>query len=232
MNNEELSYIAENRKENFSAEGKKKSDEIQLFRKALQRQNDLASEMKMPDDMEQRVMKRIKSKSKSSRWLYSASIGAIAAGLLLLIGFSLFMKDGKSEKYEPIVAQHKEQQDSMVKVDEKIVEEKEPMPMIAQEIPALAHNENVQQAVKNAKQPIKENETIFVAADNDRLNYYISKLEAEMESVDDSVRASHLEKLIAADAHLQQLVNRIIKDETEQAWNQQQKDSTANYINF
>ena len=59
MNNEELSNIAEHRKENHSAEAKKKSDEIQLFRQVLQRQNDRASEMKMPNDMEQRVVKRI-----------------------------------------------------------------------------------------------------------------------------------------------------------------------------
>ena len=198
-----------------------------LFRQALQRQNDRASEMKMPDDMEQRVMKRIKSKSKSSRWLYAASISAIAASLLLLIGFTLFMKDDKSEKEKPIVAQHKEQQDSVVKV-----EEKKPMPMIAQEIPALTHNKNVQQTVKNAEQPVKENETISVADADDRLNYYISLLEAEMEAVDDSVRAAHLEKLIAADDRLQQLVYRIVKDEADQTLNEMMKDSTANYINF
>ena len=226
MNNEELSYTAESRKENFSGEDKKKSDEIQLFRQALQRQNDRASEMKMPDDMEQRVMKRIKSKSRPSRWLYAASISAIAAGLLILIGFSLFMKDGKSKREEPVVAQHKEQRDSMMKI-----EENEPMPMIAQEIPALA-NKNAQQTVKIAKQSVIENETISVATDDDRLNYYISQLEAEMEAVDDSVRSAHLEKLIAADNRLQQLVNRIVKDDAERAMNELQKDSTANYINF
>ena len=63
MNNEELSYTAESRKENFSVEAKKKSDEIQLFRQALQRQNDRAAGMKMPDDMEQRVMNRINAQS-------------------------------------------------------------------------------------------------------------------------------------------------------------------------
>ena len=200
-----------------------------LFRQALQRQNDRASEMKMPDDMEQRVMKRIKSKSKSksSRRLYTASICTIAAGLLLLIGFSLFMKGGQTERNEPIVAQHKEQRDSMVKV-----EEKELMPMIAQEIPVLAQDNNVKQTVKIAKQPVKENETISVVAADDRLNYYISQLEAEMEAVDDSVRSAHLEKIIAADNRLQQLVNRIVKDDTERAFNELQKDSTANYINF
>ena len=197
-----------------------------LFRQALQRQNDRASEMKMPDDMELRVMKRIKSRSKSSRWLYAASISVIAAGLLLLIGFSLFMKDGKSKREEPVVAQHKEQRDSMMKI-----EENEPMPMIAQEIPALA-NKNAQQTVKIAKQSVIENETISVATDDDRLNYYISQLEAEMEAVDDSVRGAHLEKLIAADYRLQQLVNRIVKGEVEQALNEMKKDSTANYINF
>ena len=198
-----------------------------LFRQALQRQNDRASEMKMPDDMEQRVMRRIKSKSKSSRWLYAASISAIAAGLLLLIGFSLFMKDGKSEKVGPIVAQHKEQRDSMVKV-----EEKEPMPMIAQDTPVLTQNKKAHQADGIARQPVNENETISVAIADDRLNYYISQLEAEMEALDDSVRAAHLEKLIAADFRLQQLVNRIVKDEADQALREIQKDSTANYINF
>ena len=199
----------------------------QLFRQALQRQNDRASEMKMPDDMEQRVMKRIKTKSKSSRWLYAASISAIAAGLLLLIGFTLFMKDGQTERNETIVAQHKEQRDSMVKV-----EEKEPMPIIAKETPVLAQDNNVKQTVKTAKQSVKENETISVVAADDRLNYYISQLEAEMEAVDDSVRSAHLEKLIAADNRLQQLVNRIVKDDVERAMNELQKDSTANYINF
>ena len=196
-----------------------------LFRQALQRQNDRASEMKMPDDMEQRVMKRIKSKS--SRWLYAASISAIAAGLLLLIGFSLFMKDGKSEKAEPIVAQHKEQRDSVVKV-----EEKDPMPMIARETPVLTPSKNAHQAVTIVRQPVNENETISVAIADDRLNYYISQLEAEMEAVDDSVRAAHLEKLIAADFRLQQLVNRIVREEGQQAMNEMEKDSTANYINF
>ena len=202
-----------------------------LFRQALQRQNDRASEMKMPDDMEQRVMKRIKSKSKSksTRWLYAVSISAIAAGILILIGFSLFMKDGVSEKQKSVVAQHKEQQDSTV-----AVEKEEPMPMMAQDKPVVAQNKNIQQTVEAVEQPakIKEKQTVSAAADDDKFNYYISLLEAEMEAVDDSVRAAHLEKIIAADFRLQQLVNRIVKGEDERAMNEFQKDSTANYINF
>lgn len=198
-----------------------------LFRQALQRQNDRASEMKMPNDMEQRVMKRIKSKSKSSRWLYTISISAIAASILILIGISLFMKPRESAKQEPIVAQQKEQRDST-----EIVEVKEPMPMIAQDIPVVAQNKDVPQTVKNVQQSAKENERKPVATVDDKLNYYISQLEAEMDAVDDSVREAHLEELIAADFRLQQLVNRIVKGETEQAFNEMKEDSTANYIYF
>ena len=140
------------------------------------------------------------------------------------------MKGDKSESEEPIVAQHKEQRDSMVKV-----EEKEPMPIIAQETPVLSQDERVKQAIRITKQPVKENETISVVAVDDRLNYYISQLEAEMEALDDSVRNAHLEKLIAADFRLQQLVNRIVKGDEQQTMNEMnemKKDSTANYINF
>ena len=202
-----------------------------LFRQALQRQNDRASEMKMPHDMEQRVMKRIKSKSKSksTRWLYAVSVSAIAAGILILIGFSLFMKDGVSEKQKSVMAQHKEQQDSTV-----IVEKNEQIPMMAQDKPVVAQNKNMQQTVEAVEQPakLKGNDTVSAVADDDKLNYYISLLEAEMEAVDDSVRAAQLEKIIAADFRLQQLVNRIVKGEEERAMNELQKDSTANYINF
>ena len=45
-------------------------------------------------------------------------------------------------------------------------------------------------------------------------------------------RKAHLEKLITADLRLQQLVNRIVKGEEQQALNEIKKDSTANYINF
>ena len=201
----------------------------QLFRQALQRQNDQASEMKMPEDMEQRVMKRIKTKSKSktSRWHYLAIISSIAAGLLLLISFALFMKEGQIKEEEPIVVQHTEQRDSMVEV-----EEAEPKPPIEEELPVVARSEKLKQTIKAAKQAVKEHETISVVTADDRLNYYISQLEAEMEAVDDSVRSAHLEKIIAADNRLQQLVNRIVKDDTERAFNELQKDSTANYINF
>ena len=79
-------------------------------------------------------------------------------------------------------------------------------------------------------QPQKPNADSASAADE--LADCIARLEAEMENIDDSVSAAHLEQLIAADARLQQMVYRIIGKQTEQALNEMEKDSTANYINF
>ena len=57
----------------------------QLFRQALQRQNDRAARLKMPDDMEQRVMRRVKPRKTIRRWLYPISVAAAAASVLLLL---------------------------------------------------------------------------------------------------------------------------------------------------
>ena len=57
----------------------------QIFRQALQRQNDRAARLKMPDDMEQRVMRRVKPRKTIRRWLYPISIAAAAASVLLLL---------------------------------------------------------------------------------------------------------------------------------------------------
>ena len=60
----------------------------------------------------------------------------------------------------------------------------------------------------------------------------IARLEAEMDGLDDSVGAEQIERLIAADARLQQMVNRIVGKQVEQAMNEIRNDSTANYISF
>jgi len=57
----------------------------QLFRQALQRQNERAARLKMPDDMEQRVMQRIKPRKTIRHWLYPISLVAAAASVLLLL---------------------------------------------------------------------------------------------------------------------------------------------------
>ena len=221
-----------------------KQDE--LFRQALQRQNDRAAEMKMPDDMERRVKDRIKPQKASNRWLYVASIGAIAASVLLLLTF-YYKGQNVNPKEKTLTAQQTVQRDNSIKSREKSFIGQEQLSYAGSEQVRLKADE--QSSVNTSEKPVVVQDTPakheaaiknpsaynaksapVVAAD--QLNEYIARLEAEMEAVDDSVRAAHLEKLIAADFRLQQLVNRIVKDEAEQAKNELQKDSTANYINF
>ena len=221
-----------------------KQDE--LFRQALQRQNDRSAGMRMPDDMERRVMDRIKPKKTSYRWLYAASIGAIAASVLLLLTF-YYKGQNEEPKENTLTAQQTVQRNDSTKAGEKSSIGQEQLSYAGSEQVRLKADE--QSSVNTSEKPVVVQDTPtkheaaiknpsaynaksapVVAAD--QLNEYIARLEAEMEAVDDSVRSAHLEKLIAADVRLQQLVNRIVKDEAEQAMREIQKDSTANYINF
>ena len=74
-----------------------------LFRQALQRQNDRAAGMKMPDDMEQRVMRSLKPQATKRRWLYPLSAIAVAASVLLLILLNIGKQ--KPEQQTPVVAE-------------------------------------------------------------------------------------------------------------------------------
>ena len=212
----------------------------ELFRQALQRQNDRAAGMKMPRDMEQRVMQRIEPKSTPRHWLYAASIGAIAASILLLL--ALHYKGWDIEKNAaPVTVGQAEQTNGMAK-DESIPAakpaEQQAWPDANVKQPVSAVHRHV--IVKNTQakhdsatnHPSTFNAKSGYVAATDQLTEYIARLEAEMKAVDDSVRAAHLEKLIAADARLQQLVNSIVNDETDRASRELMKDSTANYINF
>ena len=64
-----------------------------LFRQALQRQNERAARMKMSDDMERRVMERI-SHRRRHVWLYPAIAASVV--IALLIGGSLFRTEEKT----------------------------------------------------------------------------------------------------------------------------------------
>ena len=74
-----------------------------LFRQVLQRQNERAAGMKMPDDMEQRVMKNLKPQATKRRWLYPLSTIAVAASVLLLILLSIGKQ--KPDQQPPVVAE-------------------------------------------------------------------------------------------------------------------------------
>ena len=113
------------------------SEAKNLFRQALQRQNDRAAGMKMPDDMEQRVMGSLKPQATKRRWLYPLSTIAVAASVLLLILLNIGKQ--KPDQQPPVVAE------VMTEPQNNIAEETPqattPTEVTEQKQPAMAHAE-------------------------------------------------------------------------------------------
>ena len=195
------------------------------LREALRRK--YADTPQMPAEMSERLMKRLETTRETPKrryWPYITAAMAIAASILLLI--VLHPGQGSTEQ-PPVVAKK-----TAVSVDSVIPkhEASSPTKIIEQTVVAQAIPDKLQTGKAITSEPQKPKADSASAAES--LADCIARLEAEMENIDDSVRDARLEKLIAADARLQQMVNRIVGKQVEQAMNELQKDSTANYINF
>ena len=119
------------------------SEAKNLFRQALQRQNDRAAGMKMPDDMEQRVMRSLKPQATKRRWLYPLSTIAVAASVLLLIMLNIGKQ--KPDQQPPVVAE-------VVPMPQDSTEEtKATIPTEAIEQPVVGQAEKPQPAKKRRK---------------------------------------------------------------------------------
>ncbi|MBO7119480.1 MAG: hypothetical protein J6W03_04090 [Bacteroidaceae bacterium] len=120
------------------------SEAKNLFREALRRQNDRAKGMKMPDDMEQRVMGSLKPKATKRRWLYPLSALAVAASVLLLIMLNIGKQ--QPEQQTPVVAEEVTvPKDDMEETPQKIASTK------ATERPVAAQTAKPQPAKKRRK---------------------------------------------------------------------------------
>ncbi len=107
------------------------SEAKNLFRQALQRQNDRAAGMKMPDNMEQRVMGSLKPQATKRRWLYPLSAIAVAASVLLLIMLNIGKQ--QPEQQPPVIAEIvTEPQDSTEGTQATIPTEAIEQPVVAQ----------------------------------------------------------------------------------------------------
>ena len=194
------------------------------LREALRRK--YANTPQIPADFSERLMKCMEESVSTKKprhrhvWLY-ATIGTIAASFLLLLTIPYINK--VETKEQPVVTQRHVKQDITMK-SEKQLQPQETSIVVSNVQPKHSN------IVRKRHDSAKEENTL--SSSSERLQYYIAKLEAEMKNLDDSVREAHLEKLIAADEHLQQLVYSIVNDKAEQTINELQKDSTANYINF
>ncbi|MBQ6964422.1 MAG: hypothetical protein IJP82_01870 [Bacteroidaceae bacterium] len=71
----------------------------ELFRQALQRQHDRAARMKMPDDMEQRVMELIYAHKRKHWWHYAA----VAASVAMILAIAFWPKEEAEISEQPVV---------------------------------------------------------------------------------------------------------------------------------
>ena len=157
-----------------------------------------------------------KPKIVTLRWL----MAGIAASIALLLVFYL----GRSTAEQPTL------------VAEKTVVTKD---SVQPKHEAITPTERIEEAVVAQTTPTKRptvqrsnasKADSALAAEN--LANCIARLEAEMNNLDDSVSSAQVERLIAADFRLQQMVNRIVGKQAEQAMNKILNDSTANYVSF
>ena len=214
----------------------------QGLRLAIQQKNEAAERMTLPEDFTDRLMQRIEQKEEKPKhrrtWLYAA-IGAIAAGILLLLAFHFTQNAADIEKGTVIAQQTKqptqsksqhgdeqgqslqtEQQDNMVNAPKV-----EQMPMITQERSAADQPQAVGQRPHVAS-AVHKTSTDIPATDS--LDYYIDKIERELAQVDESLYIERMNKVIHADERLQRLVNSYILHTLDKEGRPQTADNMYN----
>ena len=221
---------------------KNEPNKDQGLRLAIQQKNGATERMTLPEDFTDRLMERIEQKEEKPKhrrtWLYAA-IGAIAAGILLLLAFHFTQNAADIEKGTVIAQQTKqptqsksqhgdeqgqslqtEQQDNMVNAPKV-----EQMPMITQERSAAGQAQTVGQQPHVASAVHKTSANISTT---DSLDYYIDKIERELAQVDESLYIERMNKVIHADERLQRLVNSYILHTLDKEGRPQTADNMYN----
>ena len=182
------------------------------LRQALQRRNESAERMTLPEDFTDRLMKRIgkptpalpKGGRTKSLLYWGKLVGAaIAASVVLLLSFHYLYKHEVTKVEQPVVVKQTLQHNSTVKTMEK-----EPEPMIAQEKNSADKVKVVSQHSITTAPPQTTQRTNDHTTDS--LDYYIDKIERELAQVDESLYIERMNKVIRADERLQRMVNSYI----------------------
>ena len=194
----------------------------------IELETETSAQQKKDDGEKIRMLpKTVREKPKIAvlKWL----MAGIAASIVLLVVFHL----GRSTAEQPSLVAEKDvpTKDSIQPRQETV------MPTDTTEQVLVAQTEPAQPTMTTSQKPgSKVVQKTTKQADNasasEDLANCIARLEAEMESLDDSVSSAQVERLIAADFRLQQMVDRIVGRQVDQAMNELQKDSTASYISF
>jgi len=178
----------------------------ELFRQALQRQNDRAAEMKMPDDMEQRVMEHIRAKAMPRRRIFAIAISGVAASILILLTL-YYNKVDTAET--PVVAQQTEQQDSPKTAGKQLA-------MTVQETPTETQTVQAEPStpVKRHKKraaTVRQVEALQTAMTESADEQNISEIQEQME--DPFLMAEmHAQQIHARGVRLQQEIEQLVNN--------------------
>ena len=190
---------------------KKEEYKDQGLRQALQRRNEAAERMTLPEDFTDRLMRQIgkptpalpKGGRTKSLFYWGKWVGVVAAASVVLLLTFHFLNNREVTKVEqPVVVKKTEQQGSKPKAIEK-----EPIQMAKKEKTVVAKTTIVS---KRPKASISESKTSTTVATTDSLDYYIDKIERELAQVDESLYIERMNKVIRADERLQRMVNSYI----------------------
>lgn len=181
------------------------------LRQALQRRNEAAERMTLPEDFTDRLMEQIGKPTptlpKGGRIKslpYWGRLVAAAACLLIIIGVGLTLlpKEEPAITQPVVVVKQAEQKGSEPKAIEK-----EPVQMAKEEKAVVAKTTMVN---KRSKASVSDSKTSTTVATTDSLDYYIDKIERELAQVDESLYIERMNKVIQADERLQRMVNSYI----------------------
>ena len=185
---------------------KKEEYKDQGLRQALQRRNEAAEQMTLPEDFTDRLMRRLEptpnpspreGRTKTLRWM------ATAACLLIIIGVGMaLLPKEEPAKNQPIVVKKAEQKGSEPKAIEK-----EPIQMAKEEKAVVAKTTMIN---KRSKASVSESKTSTTVATTDSLDYYIDKIERELAQVDESLYIERMNKVIRADERLDERLQRMV----------------------
>ena len=190
---------------------KKEEYKDQGLRQALQRRNEAAERMTLPDDFTDRLMEQIgkptpalpKGGRTKSLFYWGKWVGVVAAAsVVLLLTFHYINNKEVTKVEQPVVVKKTEPQRSEPKATEK-----EPVQMAKEEKTVVAKTTMVN---KQPKASISESKTSTTVATTDSLDYYIDKIERELAQVDESLYIERMNKVIRADERLQRMVNSYI----------------------
>lgn len=172
-------------------------EEEHLVAQMLQQEEDMDSWLAEDETAEyDRIVNERRAKHHFLRW-------AIAAIIVLLVaagGFVLWPREQASD----VVAEQKKKEvtEPVIRDAEPVVRNMEPPVATASPKPAVSPKG----IAKRVKQQQKANTT-------DSLQYYIARLEKELENVNESTYTAKAEEVLRADARLQKLVQRIMMGE-------------------